>query len=171
MTTDGYLLDTTVASWICDGLNPSHGEARRKLSALGSAPVFISSVTIGEIEYGLGVSRAADPRRHAAVRSAILGYAILPIDHHTARAYGEIRAALFAQHAPRDSHGRLTRKVPEDLVELTTGKALGIQGNDLWIVSVAVQYDLRLVTNDQAEGMRRVLAAANHAHRAEYWAP
>ena len=67
---------------------------------------------------------------------------ILPISRHTAEPYGQIRSALFAQYSPRDSRGRIQKKWPEDLVDLTTSKALGIQENDLWIVSVAVGYDL-----------------------------
>jgi len=97
------------------------------------------------------------------------GYEVLPVDHNTGRTFGEIRGALFAQYAPRDRRGRMTRKAPEDLIEPTTGKTLGIQENDLWIVSVAVQYDLKLVTNDRAEGIRRVLTAANYLQRAEFW--
>jgi len=169
MPTEGYLLDTSVASWVWDGMNQNHAAAQSRLTELGDAPVFVCAVTLGEIEYGLGVSPAMDPQRHAAVRSAMAGYQVLPIDHHTARTYGEIRTALFKQWAPRDRRGRMTKKVPEDLVEPTTGKTLGIQENDLWIVSVAVQYDLRLVTSDQAEGMHRVLEAASYLQRAEFW--
>lgn len=133
--------------------------------------MFVCAITVGEIEYGLGVSPAMDGSRHVAVRGAMAGYEVLPIDHHTGRTYGDIRAALFARYAPRDSRGRMTKKVPEDLIEATTGKALGIQENDLWIVSVAVQYDVKLITGDRAEGMRRVLTAANYVQRAEFWAP
>lgn len=169
MPMEGYLLDTSVASWVWDGGNPNHAAARARLSQLGDAPVFVSAITIGEIEYGLNVSPAMDAERHSAVRGAMAGYQVLAIDHHIGRTYGEIRGALFRQYAPRDRRGRITRRAPEDLVEPTTGRALGIQENDLWIVSVAVQYDVKLVTSDRAEGMRRVLTAANYLHRAEFW--
>jgi tRNA(fMet)-specific endonuclease VapC len=171
MATEGYLLDTPVASWLWDGLNPNHAVARARLTGLRDAPVFVSAVTVGEVAYGLGVSPAIDPSRHAVVREAMAAYEILPIDRHTAEVYGWIRAMLFGQYSPRDRRGRLQTKAPEDLVEPTTGKALGIQENDLWIVSTAVQYDLRFITNDQAEGMRRILLAANHLERAEFWVP
>lgn len=171
MVTEGYLLDTSVASWIWDGGNPCHATARTRLASLGEAPVFVCAITVGEVEYGLGVSPAMDAQRHAAVRSAMAAYQVLAIDHHTGQNYGEVRARLFTQYAPRDSRGRIAKKAPEDFIEPTTGKALGIQENDLWIVSVAVQYDLRLVTSDHAEGMRRVLAAAKYAHQAEFWSP
>lgn len=168
--TDGYLLDTPVASWLWDGGIPHHIAARARLAGLNDAPVFVCAVTLGEIEYGLRVSPAIDPNRQTAVRGAMAEYTILSLDHHTSRAYGEIRAALFTRYSPRNERGRLTMKWPEDLVEKTTGKALGIQENDLWIVSVAVQYDLRLVTGDGAGGMRHVLSAAGYEHQAELWA-
>lgn len=170
MATDGYLLDTSVASRVWDGLNAHHAAARAKLEQLGDAPVFVSVVTMGEIEYGLNVSPAMDASRHSAVRNEMVGYRVLPIDHHTAAVYGEVRAELFTKYAPRNRRGRLTKKLPEDLVDSTTGKALGIQENDLWIVSVTVQYSLRLVTSDEAEGMRRVLEAANYLDQVEFWA-
>src|SRR5438132_9813927 len=112
MATEGYLLDTSVASWIWDGGNPHHAAARERLAQLGDAPVFVCAITVGEIEYGLGVSPAVDPPRHAAVRSAMARYQVLPIDHHTGRNFGQIRAALFSQYAPRDRRGRMTRKIP-----------------------------------------------------------
>lgn len=170
VATEGYLLDTVVASWLWDGGNRHHAGSRERLAALGDAPVFVSAVTIGEVAYGLGVSPAVDQQRHALVRAAMTKYKVLAVDHHTGETYGQIRAALFAQYSPRDVRGRIQKKAPEDLIEPTTGKALGIQENDLWIVSMAVQYDLQLVTNDQAEGMRRVLMAADYLHRTEFWA-
>ena len=171
MATEGYLLDTSVASWLYDGLNPNHRGARARLAQVRDGPVFVCPITIGEIEYGLGVSPAMDRQRHAAIRSAMAEYQVLPIDHHIGRTYGEIRAALFTHYAPRDSRGRITKKVPEDLLEPTTGKALGIQENDLWIVSVAVEHNLKVITSDRGEGMRRVLAAAQYLHRTEFWIP
>ncbi len=169
MATEGYLLDTSVASWVWDGGNPNHIFALTKLAELSDAPVFVCAITIGEIERGLGVSLAMDAQRHVNVRRAMAGYEVLPIDHHTGRTYGEIWARLFNQYAPRNRRGRLTKKAPEDLVDPTTGRALGIQENDLWIVSVAVQYDLRFITGDKRGGMPRVLEAANYLHQAEFW--
>jgi len=64
---------------------------------------------------------------------------------------------------------RLKEKRPEDLLDRTTSRELGIQENDLWIVSVAVQYNLRFITGDK---MDRILAAAKDVHaydRAWIW--
>ena len=93
-------------------------------------------------------------------------YRTLDVDRHTARTYAEIRANLFRTHSPKNRRGRLTKNYVEDLIDRTTGKELGIQENDLWIVSVAVQYNLTFVTGDR---MQRVIEAANYSDRTDYW--
>jgi predicted nucleic acid-binding protein len=169
MTTEGYLLDTSIASLAVDGQNRYNAAVRGHLAGLGDSTLFVCVFTIGEIEYGLAVSTKIDPTRHSEARAALAEYEVLPVDHHTAREFGRIRAALFKQYSPHDHRGRLTTKVPEDLREPTTAKELGIQENDLWIVSVAVQYDVRLLTADKAEGMRRVLVAAGYLDRTDFF--
>ena len=57
-------------------------------------------------------------------------------------------------------------KYVEDIIDRTTGKELGIQENDLWILSVAVQYNLVFVTNDR---MIRAIEATRYSDRTEYW--
>jgi len=94
------------------------------------------------------------------------GFKVLDIDQHTAMTYAEIRANLFRTYAPKNRRGRITQRYIEDIVERTTGKELGIQENDLWIVSVAIQYNLIFVTKDR---MLRVIEAAEYSERTEYW--
>lgn len=171
MATEGYLLDTTVASWLWDGGNRNHESARSRFAALPDAIFFVSSITTGEVQYGLDIALAMDSGRKTAVRTAMAGFEVLPIDRHSGQTYGGIRAALFATHAPGPSRGRMQMKVPEDLIDSTTGKSLGVQENDIWIVAVAVQYGLRFVTGDRAGGMRHVLLAANALQQAEFWIP
>ena len=129
--------------------------------------VYLAAVSIAEVEYGLLVAPAIDAAQQTAVRSAMGSYAVLPLDRHTAQTYAEIRAILFRTYSPRNRRGRLTQTYVEDLVERTTSKELGIQENDLWIVSVAVQHNLVFVTGDR---MQRVIEAAQYSHRTEYWA-
>jgi predicted nucleic acid-binding protein len=155
---DAYLLDTSIASIAWDGENRNHGFVRTRIAALGEDAISVCSISIGEVEYGLRVSQAVDPARHLSARQAMLTYKIWDIDRFTGEVYGIIRSALFEQHAPRDKRGRLTKKRPEDLRETTTARELGIQENDLWIVSVAIQYDLNLISRDGK--MRRILDAA-----------
>ncbi len=166
--TEGYLLDTPVSSAAWDAVDRSHDAVRRRLAALDGL-LYVSSISAGEVEYGLGVSPAVDPQRHRDVRLAMSAYDVLDVNKHTGEAYGRIRANLFERYAPRNQRGRLTRKYVEDLTDPTTSKELGIQENDLWIVSVAVQYNLVLVTFDKAGGMRRIVEAADYLERTEFW--
>lgn len=169
---DTYLLDTSVATIAWDGLHNEHSQIRGRLAALGDDSIFVCAISIGEKEYGLRVYTHIDATRSRAVRDAWRQYQILSIDHHTAEIYGQLRGTLFRLYATKKSRDRIKEKRPEDLLDKTSGRELGIQENDLWIVSVAVQYDLRLITRDGGGGMRRVLGVAKDElgyDRANMW--
>ena len=164
--TDGYLLDTSIASVSWDYGSPNHNCVRKRLMRLGPAIVYVSAISIAEVEYGLQIAPNINAKRQAMVRKAMANYTVLDVNHHTARIYGKIRAGLFRAHAPKDRRGRLTQKRVEDLVDRTTSRELGIQENDLWIVSVAVQYNLKFVTSDR---MHRVIEAADYKEQTHFW--
>ena len=168
-----YLLDTSVATIAWNGLHKEHSQIRSRLAAFGDDPIYVCAISIGEKEYGLHVYLRIDAARSQAVRDAWRQYQSLSIDHHTAEIYGQLRGTLFRLYATKKSRDRIKEKRPEDLLDKTTGRELGIQENDLWIVSVAVQYDLRLITRDDAGGMRRVLGVTKDElgyDRADVWA-
>jgi len=164
---EGYLLDTNIASAAWDFGSPSHINVSQRLKELGDAIVYVSAVTIAEVEFGLLTAPCIDLQRQSNVRSAMSNYEILYVDQHTAEEYAEIRAELFLAHSPKDRRGRLTKRFIEDLVDRTTGKELGIQENDLWIVSVAKQYNLIFVTNDRR--MQKIIDAAEYSDRTVNW--
>ena len=166
---DGFLLDTMIASAAWDEGHAQHHNVRARLGALGVAPVFISVVTFAEIEYGLKVSPLADVSRQSIVRANMNAYELRIIDHNAGDSYSEIRAAIFRKYSPADARGRLTSKRPESLVDRTTGLALGIQENDLWIVATAITYNLIFVTSDHKGGMSRIIAEANYLKRTRFW--
>jgi predicted nucleic acid-binding protein len=169
---DAYLLDTSVATIAWDGLHKEHAQIRGRLVELGDDAIFVCAISIGEKEYGLRVYQHIDAARSQAVRDAWRQYQVLQIDHHTAITYGQLRGALFRLYATKKSRDRVKEKQPEDLRDKTTGRELGIQENDLWIVSIAAQYDLRFITRDDGGGMRRVLGVAKDEFgydRAEIW--
>ncbi len=168
MVEEAYLLDTTIASIAGYEGDERHAGVREWLDGLQDGVVFISAVTVAETEYGLSLNPLG-PQPQQEIRSAIGGYQVLPIDRHTARVYGPLRAALFQAYAPRDYRNRIATRYLEDLREPTTGKELGIQENDLWIVSVAVQYNMVYVTADVGGGMKRIVEEANYAHRTRFW--
>ena len=130
--------------------------------------MFISAVSVAESEYGLELV-PLDAKMKLDIRNAMATYTILSIDRHTAEIYGRVRAILFNSHAPRKQLDKVGTRYAEDLREFTSGKELGIQENDLWIVSVAVAYNLVFVTADRAGGMRRIVDAANYTNRTQYW--
>jgi tRNA(fMet)-specific endonuclease VapC len=146
--TDGYLLDSSVASAAWDVLHQKHTAVRAWLDGLGDAPVWVSAVTVGEIAYGLALVPTGDASRHAEVRAAMALYRRLDVDHHVADTYAALRAELFRRYAPKSKRGLPKQKRPEGLLDPTTGRELGIQENDLWILSTAVTRRLALATMD-----------------------
>ena len=168
MAQEAYLLDTSIASIAGYEGDERHARVREWLDGLQDDAVYISAVSVAESEYGLNLN-PLDAQSQQEIRNAIGTYQVLPIDHHTARVYGSIRASLFRACAPRNYRNRITTRYIEDLREPTSGKELGIQENDLWIVSVAVQYNMVLVTADGRGGMRKIVEEAKHAHRTMFW--
>ena len=167
MTANGYLIDTNVAISAFHKGNKLHSRVRAWLGTLGDDPVFISAVSLAETEYGLNLV-PTDKKMQRDVRSAMATYKVLPINHHTAEVYGKIRASLFNAFAPKDRRNKIATRYADDLRERTTGKELGIQENDLWIVSVAVEFNLIFATADKAGGMKKIVDAANYTHRTHY---
>ena len=164
MVAEAYLLDSGAAGIASHQGHRLHQEVRALLDSIGDDAVFISAVSVAESEYGLNLNPLPD-RVQRDIRSVMASYQVLPIDRNTALVYGKIRAVLFNAYAPRDARNRIGTRYLEDLRERTSAKDLGIQENDLWIVSAAVQFNLVFVTADNAGGMRRIIEAANYSHR------
>ena len=162
-----YLLDTNIASAAWSVGHSAHVIVREKLKQLAPNRILISCITNAEIEFGLRSVADIDIVKQRLVRDNMNSYYSLRLDHHTAEQYGQIRANLFKKYwLP---YHQKNMKYIEDLVDEVTGKSLGIQENDLWIVSIAVQYNYVLVTGDKAGGMKRVVEATSYQNRTEYW--
>lgn len=116
----------------------------------GEDGVYISRITVAEIEYGYKVFLGADPNRRQMILDALKAFGkFREIDKHTTAPYSDIRAALFRQFAPREKKGKITRKRPEELIDNTTARELKVQENDIWIAAIAVQHNMILVTEDR----------------------
>ncbi len=74
----------------------------------------------------------------ALVRNFITGIYIYNIDQETANTYGQLKAALFNQFAPKEKSKRRKTKIAD----------LGFDENDLWIASIALQQNLTIVSAD-----------------------
>ena len=145
--TEGFLLDTSVASAAWDVRHRSHAEISRWLEGIGEAPVWVSPISLGELEYGIALMTEAGDAADL-MRAAMREYMRAELDHHVAETYGRLRGRLFNRFAPKNLRGLPKKKRPEDLRDLATSKQLGIQENDLWIVSTAVTRRLTLVSTD-----------------------
>lgn len=117
----GYLLDTNIASHVIRGDRPAISQ---RLATLPMEEIAISSVTEGELLYGLAKRNypVALTRR---VREFLLRVDVLPWDREVAQAYADLRAGCEA-------------------------KGLSLAPLDMMIAAQAVAADAVLVTNDKA---------------------
>lgn len=119
--------------------------------------LFVSIVTLGEIEYGHRVTHTPDPVKQAAYAKFVREQCpvALEMTESVVEHYGEMRAWLFNNCGPNSKKSKAKRA--EELVNPTTGKELGIQENDIWIAAQAKTYNLVLVTHDSRGNFGKVL--------------
>ena len=94
--------------------------------------------------------------------------AVLDVSKHTAEPYGRTRAALLEKYGPKKGRGK--KKRAEEVCDPTTGRELGIDENDLWIVAQAAERNLVLVTHDKLARIRKGLEELDLNVRIEDWA-
>lgn len=147
---NGYLLDTNAASVLWDGRHRDHGKINAFLENISQSPIWISVVVLAEVEHGLKTAPKMDRTRQNDVRNEMAKFPlVLDMDKHTVAPYSDLRTELFKKYSPKDRKGRLTAKRPENLFDRTSAKELGVQENDIWLASQAIQYNLILVTQDR----------------------
>ncbi len=115
-----YLLDTNTVSHLLK----RHPTVAQRVVALPMAALCISSITEGELLFGLA-KRPDATRVHVAVRELLLRLDVLPWDRAAAACYGPLRATLSS-----------------------LGKT--IAPLDLLIAAHGLSADAVVVTNDQA---------------------
>jgi predicted nucleic acid-binding protein len=145
---DTYLLDTNLVSVLYDGGRPNHRAVRAALSAFDpAAPQLVSAITIGELRFGLALSRAAGrPLDHIeACIERTEEHPLAEVGRHTAEAFGYVKSSVALQRV--DIRKRVPRWV-EGWSDRVTGQLLQIDENDLWIAAQAVERNLVVVTSD-----------------------
>ncbi len=163
----GYLLDTNIISYWFDKECDQHSAVQTAAEQRrGKHPLYVSAITLGEIEYGHATNPARRQDFVEFFRERLPQF--LPVSHHTAGPYGRIRAALFEAFAPKLK--KTKRRRAEELCEPTTGRELGIDENDLWIVAQAVERNLVLVTHDRFVRIRQALEDLQIGVQIEDWA-
>jgi tRNA(fMet)-specific endonuclease VapC len=164
----GYLLDTNILRFWHDAGRAEHPLVMQRIAELPEeAPLRISVISLGEIEYGHRLlGKAGDAEQEAAFLGLIENRfpTPLPVSKHTRTSYGPLRAQLFEKFAPKELRKKNRR--PEQLTDPATGHELGIDENDLWIAAQALEHNLVLVTHDKMARLREVAPEL----RVEDWA-
>jgi tRNA(fMet)-specific endonuclease VapC len=88
-----WMLDTNIASHVIKGDRP---EIADRLASLPMTDIVVSSVTEGELFYGLA-KRDYPKALSERVRQFLLRVDVLPWDHDITRTYGDLRASCEAK--------------------------------------------------------------------------
>ena len=91
-----YLLDTNICIYVMKGIYPNIAD---KLYAISDEKIVISSVTVGELEYGAAKSKWGN-RTREIMYSFLANYEILPFDETDAIYFGQLRAMLTDKGTP-----------------------------------------------------------------------
>lgn len=91
-----YLLDTNICVY---AINKKYSNLKQKLLSVLPDDIAISSITVGELEYGAAKSKWGD-RTRQILYAFLSNYTILPFDHGDAICFGNLRAALAHQGTP-----------------------------------------------------------------------
>jgi len=145
----GYLLDANHVVYWQDKRRPQHTAVERHIQTLPEGtPLRISSITLGEIEYGRRVASECITAEQQVLFEFITRYLpiALEIKNTTRMEYGRLRACLFENFAPLKKRRKSLR--PEQLIDPVTALELRIQENDIWLAAQALEYNLVFATND-----------------------
>lgn len=180
-----YLLDLNILHYWYDAECAEHAKVVARVNfARQPAPqtnyvsrLYVSVVTLGEIEYGARASHVPNPAKQAeyeAMDAARIRFVQekcpqeLEISKHVAAQYGELMAWLFNNCGPNAKKSKVKRL--DQLVNPTTGKELGIDVNDIWIAAQAKTHNLVLVTHDSRGNFGKLLNRFAPALKVEDWA-
>ena len=91
-----YLLDTNICIFAMKNTYPALSQ---KLFRISPSEIFVSSVTVGELEYGCSKSKWGERTRNI-MNLFLAAYTILPFDRDDAAVFGRIRAELAKTGSP-----------------------------------------------------------------------
>jgi len=139
----GYLLDTNHVA----ALFKKEPGVIEKVRSCPDAQIRACTITLGEIEAGHRMTVTTNQGRRdeytAFINEQFLPNA-LPISHSTRLYYAEVIGRIWKLHPP----GKSSVKTEAHLVRL------GVDINDVWVVSVALEHGLILVTEDSMQCIR-----------------
>jgi tRNA(fMet)-specific endonuclease VapC len=148
---DGYLLDTSILSAYLDPTHKDHATRRHGVDALSpQSPRYVSVLALAELTFGAELKLALGKGDLPILRKIVAdakAYGVIDVSHHTSTAYGELKSKVAAKYLGKALR-RDRPKYIEDWIDKATGKALGIDENDLWMCAQSKERDLVLVTGD-----------------------
>ena len=173
-----YMLDTNIIAFWFDTARPEHSKVVARVNAARRpgpqtnyvSHLYVSVITLGEIEYGHRVAFTPDLAKQAAYSKFVQEQCpdAREITKHVASQYAELRGWLFNNCAPKGKKSKTKRA--EELVYPTTGRELGIDENDIWIAAQAKAHNLVLVTHDSKYNFVNMLNQFASTLQVEDWA-
>lgn len=128
-----YLLDTNHCSAIILG----EPNVIRHVSEAGENNISTCVIVQGELTFMMEKSQRQETNL-ARLTEFLEDIRIYHITEETATIYGQLKAPLFNQFAPKDKNKRRKTKVTD----------LGFDENDIWIAAIALQNNLTVVSRD-----------------------
>ncbi len=172
-----YLLDTNILRYWYDATCPQNKKVVAKIAQIRQpdpqtgyvSRLFISVVTLAEVEYGHRVTAAPNAEAQSVYRTFIEKELppAMDISQPIYEPYAELRSWLFNNCS--DKKRRTKAKRPEELVNPTTARELGIDENDLWIAAHAALHNLVLVTADRLGNLAKAIEHAGIGPKLEDW--
>lgn len=128
-----YLLDTNHCSAIILG----EPNVIRRVNEVGVEDIATCVIVQGELTFMMEKSQHKETNL-ARLAEFLSDIRIYRVTEETATIYGQIKAALFNQFAPKDKNKRRKTKIVD----------LGFDENDIWITAIALQNNLTIVSRD-----------------------
>lgn len=86
------LLDTNAFTIWVDGQHARHAAVVDRAASLGTSYIFISTITIGEVEYGLALPHNLGNDLVTVIRQGLKRFQVLELNRHVGEVYGTLRA-------------------------------------------------------------------------------
>jgi tRNA(fMet)-specific endonuclease VapC len=128
-----YLLDTNHCSAIILG----EPNVIRRVNEVGVEDIATCVIVQGELTFMMEKSQHKETNL-ARLTEFLPDIRIYRVTEETATIYGQIKAALFNQFAPKEKNKRRKTKIAD----------LGFDENDIWITAISLQNNLTIVSRD-----------------------